>query len=415
MFNLRRKKYLEMAKPYSLSILYSGKAPHLSHDAYYPFQVNKNFWYLTNIDQENAILLMAKSSTKIDSYLFIKKIDPVEALWVGESLSFEKASELSGIPIENVRDIESFDVFLANLFTQSRRALYGAIESVYFDIERHSYKDEPLLGEREANKFKNKYPHIQIKHAGLIIADLRGSKDDTEIKAIQGALEVSRVANLKLLDALKTAHNEYDLYALFNYVLNQHRTKPSFGEIIASGKNATILHYESHDSDMNPSDLVLLDLGVRYQYYASDITRTYPKSGQFTERQKQIYQAVLNVNKEIIEWVKAGVTQFEYNEKGRNLLIREAKKIGLIEKDEEISKYYYHGLGHALGLDVHDVGNPELPFKVGQVITVEPGLYVAEEGIGVRIEDNLLLTENGCINLSKDIIKEVKDIEDYLK
>src|SRR5690606_5588907 len=113
MFNLRRKKYLEMAEPYSLSILYSGKAPHLSHDAYYPFQVNKNFWYLTNIDQENAILLIAKSSTKTDSYLFIKKIDPVEALWVGESLSFEKASELSGIPIENVRDIESFDVFLA--------------------------------------------------------------------------------------------------------------------------------------------------------------------------------------------------------------------------------------------------------------------------------------------------------------
>src|SRR5690606_33526873 len=146
-------------------------------------------------------------------------------------------------------------------------------------------------------------------------------------------------------------------------------------------------------------------------YYASDITRTYPASGRFTKRQKELYQAVLNVNKAIISWVKAGVTQAEYNAYGRKLLAEEALKLGLIKDESEISKYYYHGLGHALGLDVHDVGNFAKPFQAGQVITVEPGLYIAEEGIGIRIEDNVLLTEDGCINLSESIIKEVADIE----
>lgn len=411
----RRSNYFNQVDNMSLSVFYSGFAPHLSADAFYPFQVNRNFWYLSNINQDNAILLMAKSNNLSESYLFIKKIDPVEALWVGESLTFEKASELSGIPYENIRDIQTFDAFFSSLLTQSRRALFGTIEKVYFDIERQSFTDQPLLGERKAVEFMQKYPHLDLKNAHPILAFLRSSKDEAEIKQIQGAIQISKVANLHLLDSIKHAKNEFDLATEFNYVLNKHRTVPSFGSIIAGGKNATILHYEHHDQDLNQGDLVLLDLGVRYQQYASDITRTYPINGKFSQRQKEVYQAVLNVNKAIIQWVKAGVTQFEYNEKGKELLAKEAKALGLIKEDVELIKYYYHGLGHALGLDVHDVGNPQLPFRVGQVITVEPGLYISEEGIGVRIEDNLLLTETGCINLSSEIIKEVSDIEAYMK
>lgn len=415
MFIKRRENYLKNVENQSLTILYSGSAPHLSNDAYYPFCVNKNFWYLTNIDQSDAILLMGKSQNLSDTYLFIKKIDPLEALWVGESLSFERASELSGIPLSNIVEIEKFEGFLAQLLTQTRRALFGTITSVYFDIERQSPKDQPLLGELKATGFSQKYPYIQIKNAHSILADLRSSKDALEVEATKGAIAISVKANEALLKALKNAKNEADLYAEFNYVLNKHQTKPSFNEIIASGKNATILHYEKNNQPIGSDDLVLLDLGVRYNQYASDITRTYPASGKFSPRQKEIYEAVLQVNKEIIDWVKPGVTQFEYNAKGKALLTEKAKAIGLITTDEEIIKYYYHGLGHPLGLDVHDVGDPTKPFKVGQIITVEPGLYVAHEGIGVRIEDNLLLTEDGCINLSSKIIKEVKDIEAFMK
>ncbi|WP_035357032.1 aminopeptidase P family protein [Acholeplasma granularum] len=415
MYKNRRNNYIKLVDNFSLSLFYSGSAPHLSNDAYYPFQVNKNFWYLSNISQSDSILMIVKANDIETSYLFIKKIDPIEALWVGESLTFEKASHISGIPLENIVDISNFDSFFSNLFTQTRRALFGQIKSVYFDIERQSIKDAPLKGELEAKLFNQRYPHIQIKNAHGLLANLRSSKDELEVEYTKKAIEVSRLANLRLLDTIKYANNESDLLAEFNYILNKNQTKPSFNEIIASGKNATILHYEDNNQPINKNDLVLLDLGVRFNQYASDITRTYPASGKFNKRQKEVYQAVLNVNKAIINWVKPGVTQFEYNQKGKELLTIEAKKLGLITKDEDIIKYYYHGLGHPLGLDVHDVGNPSLPFKVGQIITVEPGLYIAEEGIGVRIEDDLLLTEDGCINLSESIIKEVKDIELYLE
>lgn len=414
MRNQRRAQYFNLIESQSISVFYSGKAPHLSADAYYHFSVNKNFWYLTGIDQENAILVLAKSELTTESFLFIQKSDPLEALWVGETLSFEKAAEISGIKLENVRDIETFDKFLSPLLTQSRRALFGTIKHAYFDIERLRYDDEPLHGEKSANAFARKYPHININNSQPVLASLRSAKDSEEVEATKGAIKISREANLHLLDSLKHVKYEYELEAEFNYVLNKHQTTPSFGSIVAGGKNATILHYENNNMLLNQGDLVLLDLGVRYNHYASDITRTYPVNGKYTDRQKAVYQAVLNVNKAIINWVKAGITQQAYNEKGKELLTIEAKKLGLIKNDEEISKYYYHGLGHALGLDVHDVGDPQVSFKVGQILTVEPGLYIAEESIGVRIEDNVLLTKDGCINLSESIIKEVKDIETYL-
>jgi Xaa-Pro aminopeptidase len=414
MVDLRRQKYLNMVDDQSITILYSGSAPHMSADAYYPFVVNKDFWYMTGIDQERVVLLLVKSHVGKASYLFMEKIDPVQALWVGAGLTFEEASKISQIPLENIMELSSFDGFLGGLLSSTRRATYGSIQTLYFDIERLTASDLPLLGERKALYYAQMYPHLTIKNAQPFIHELRGVKDQEEIDAIKGAMKVHYEANLHLLDNIKTAKNESDLDAIFNFVLNRYQTKPSFESIIASGKNATILHYVKNNQPIGKNDLVLFDLGVRYNYYASDITRTYPASGKFSERQKAIYQAVLNVNKKVISWVKAGVTQAEYNAYGKKLLAEEAMKIGLIKDESEITKYYYHSLGHALGLDVHDVGDFAKPFKVGQVITVEPGLYVAEEGIGVRIEDNVVLTETGCINLSEDLIKEVDDIEVYL-
>jgi len=414
MLQERRSNYFKQAKSQSISIFYSGRAPHLSNDAYYAFTVNKNFWYLSGIDQENSVLILAKSEKQQDAYLFIKAIDPVEALWVGESLSFEKAAQIAELPVENVRDIATLNSFIGTLFQPTRKALYGTLESVYFDIERLSFEDDPLMGEKEANAFKLKYPHIQVLNSHPILTDLRGSKDNFEVEAIKNAIGVSVIAHKRLLDNVMKVKNEYELEAEFNYALNMNDSKPGFDSIIASGKNATILHYVKNNMPVGKDDLVLFDLGARKNYYSSDITRCYPASGKFSKRQREIYQAVLNVNKEVIRVAKAGMTQFEYNELGKDLLAKEAIKIGLIKNKSELGKVYYHSLGHALGLDIHDVTDPQKPFKVGQVITVEPGLYSAEDGIGVRIEDNILLTENGCINLSADIIKEIDEIESYL-
>jgi Xaa-Pro aminopeptidase len=205
------------------------------------------------------------------------------------------------------------------------------------------------------------------------------------------------------------------MQAEYNYVLNYHLTQPAFDTIAASGVNATILHYVENQDEVGDTDLILLDLGVELDYYNSDITRVFPVSGTFTDRQKAIYEVVLEANKKTIAWLKAGVTLKEFNDFGKQVLIDGAKRLGLIKEDDEIGTYYYHSLGHYLGLDVHDGGNYSLPIPEGALITVEPGLYIKEEKIGIRIEDDVIVTKDGCINLSESIIKEVVDIEKFMK
>ena len=202
----------------------------------------------------------------------------------------------------------------------------------------------------------------------------------------------------------------YDSYIKFN---GQKVT--SFETICATGKNATILHYVDNNSLINDNDLVLFDLGCCTDFYISDISRTYPANGKFTERQKQIYEIVLNCNKKCIEFLKPGLTWDEYNKYANSLLIEGLKNIGLIKEDKELIKYYWHSIGHSIGLDTHDPDIRNVKFEEGMLMTVEPGLYLEDEGIGIRIEDNILITKDGCINLSKDLIKEIDDIEKFMK
>ena len=209
---------------------------------------------------------------------------------------------------------------------------------------------------------------------------------------------------------------EYQLESYFDYVIkNEGQRINSFKTIAASGVNATILHYVDNNAVLKDGDLVLFDLGTETEFYISDISRTFPVNGKFTPRQKEVYQAVLDVNKKCIEFLKPGITKEEYNNYAKELLIKACKKLGLITKDEELSKYYWHSVGHSIGLDTHDPCDYDSPFKAGMLVTCEPGLYIEEEKIGVRIEDDILITEDGAINLSQDIIKEVKDIEDFMK
>jgi Xaa-Pro aminopeptidase len=414
MFNLRRQNHLNQLDTPALSFFFSGKAPQKSGDQKYPFSVNRNFFYLTGIDQEDVVLVLAKGKDRADAYLFIETVDPIKALWDGAGLSFEEAAHLSEIPLENIKDILSLDTFISQLLSTSRRALYGQIDTVYLDLERQSALSLDTQGILYAKHLKELFPSLNFKTSQMLLAELRTVKDGYEIEQTKKAIDITKTGLERIMKTLKPGAYEYQIQAEFNYVLNQHRTVTSFDTIAASGKNATILHYVQNDSKIEDGQLVLFDLGVDLDHYCSDITRTFPANGKFTTRQKAIYEVVLEANKKTIEWLKPGVTIKEFNDYGKQILIDGAKKLGLIQEDAEIQKYYYHSLGHYLGLDVHDGGNYSLSIPEGALITVEPGLYIAEEGIGIRIEDDVVVTSKGAINLSKDIIKEVKDIEAFM-
>jgi Xaa-Pro aminopeptidase len=414
MFNQRRDQYLKYVNQGSISLLFSGVAPQRSQDANYPFSVNRNFYYLTGINQENVVCVMIKGETKTDTFIFMDPIDPLKVLWDGAGFSFEEAAKVSEVNVAAVKDIKTLDSFIAQLLSTSRRAVFGDIHTAYLDLDRLSPDLPDSKAQTYAKYLKSLFPFIDIKPNQNILARLRTVKDDEEVEAIKKAIAITDTAIQRLMTHLKPGETEYGMEAEFNYVLNKNRATPAFGTIAATGANATTLHYIENSATIKDGELMLFDLGANLDLYSADISRTLPVNGKFTQRQKDIYEVVLSCNKKTIEWLRPGKTMAEFNQFGKDILIEGAKKLGLIEKDEDILKYYYHSLGHYLGLDIHDVGRYSEPIPVGAIITVEPGLYIAEEGIGIRIEDDVLVTEDGCINLSKDIIKEVKDIEAFM-
>jgi Xaa-Pro aminopeptidase len=415
MLEKRRQTYLSNVQNQSLSLFFSGFAPIRTADEFYPFSVNRNFYYLTGIEQENVCLVLAKGADKQESFLFIEPIDPVKALWDGAGLSFEEASKIAGIPVDHIKDIKTLQTFIAQTLSTTRRAQFGAIDQIYLDLERLNENVPPTYPITFGHELIKLYPYVSLRSSQMILAEMRTIKDETEIAEMKKAISITKVGLERIMNNLKPGRYEFQVEAEYNYVLNLHRSYPSFGTIAASGKNATVLHYRDNQSAIEPGSLVLFDLGCVSNLYCSDITRVFPANGTFTKRQKEVYETVLEVNKKAIEFLKPGIMLSEFNEYGKKLLTEGAKKLGLIKEDADIMKYYYHSLGHYLGLDVHDVGNYAKPIPEGAVITVEPGLYIAEEGIGIRIEDDILVTSQGNINLSKDIIKEVQDIENFMK
>lgn len=415
MIEKRRIKYLELVESGSISLFYAGLKKQKTHDQHYPFVVNRNFFYLTNIDQDNVVLVLIKGNNKVDSFLFLEETDELTALWDGAGLTFAEASNLSGIKEANIRNINTLDAFLSSQLSLTRQNQFGVVNRLYFDIEMVLKTKYLTPTEINANNYKMMYPHLNVLNSNPILSNLRMVKDGLEINNVKKAISITKDALNHLMKTIKPRMNEYEVLAEYRYALNLQNVSESFDTIVASGKNATILHYVDNNQVINDGDLLLLDLGVNYKNYASDISRTYPVNGKFSERQKQIYEIVLKANKESIKMLKPGISIKEFNDFGKNILTSGLKEIGLIKEDHEISKYYYHSLGHYLGLDVHDVANYNELIPVGAIITVEPGLYIAEENIGIRIEDNILITEDGNINLSEALIKEVKDIEQYMK
>ena len=405
----RRKRVFDQMKDNSVAILFSGVSKVASEDEYLPFRVNNNFFYLTNIKQEHSALLLIKSLGERKAYLFVDPYSELKEKWTGKRLTPEAASLISGL--QNVYTSDNLETMLS-LVLSKENGQYGDIDCVYLDISSSEQKlKENFFMDNLSVKLQLDYGK-EIVDIYPILRDLRMVKSSYEIESIVKAIEKTNNGIAFLINKLKGGVVEHELADYFELYGRLHdRSSLAFSTIIASGKNATCLHYPTQNETIRDNDLVLFDLGYSHDGYSADISRTFPVNGKFDDLQRRIYETVLNCNKEIIKRVRAGVTLKELQEFATEFLKEECIKQGLMKADDDIRNYYYHNCSHHLGLDTHDVALREKPLQNGNVITVEPGLYFANYGIGVRIEDDVLVSDDCAIVLSKNIAKEVADVE----
>lgn len=407
-FISNRERLAGQLKDNSMLLLFAGEAPHKSADENYRFTPNRNFYYITGIDKPKAVFMLEKANEKCTETLFIEKNDPVMEKWVGRKISAEEAKELSGI--DSIKYLDELQAAFSSVHVKKE------IKYLYLDMERREWDMPQSSAQHFAEEAGKRYPHLKIKDAYHKISKLRTIKTDEEVGQIKKAIAITKDGILSMMKNVKPGMYENEVEAYFDFELKRAGTKDfAFHSIIGSGVNGTTLHYEDNCCKIDDNSLVLTDVGAQFEYYNADITRTFPAGGRFTERQKELYNIVLKAQLETMKFIKAGVPFGDINERTKKVLAEECRRIGLIKEDSELQKYYFHGVSHHLGLDTHDVGSREAVLEKGMVLTVEPGLYVEEEGIGIRIEDDVLVTEDGCINLSPDIIKTVEEIEEFMK
>ncbi len=410
-----RKRLFERLEEGSVALLFSGQAPHKTLDQYYAYTPQRNFFYLTNIGEPNMILMLLKGNETEKTYLFVEENTEKIIQWEGARMSKEEASKRSGIPEEDIHYLDSFESRFNMAMNYARSPVGTPARALYLDLYHPAPKVKPQ-GLKHAEEFLSNYPELTIKNVNEHISYLRMFKSVREIDQIKTAIAHTKKGLETILKHLRTREYEYQLQADFLHAITLSGSEgEAFDTIAANGENAAVLHYIKNNTPLDKNNMILFDLGALHQNYAADISRTYPVGGQYGKRQRDIYDIVLKVNKATIEKAVPGMTWKELNKFARDMLAQEAKRIGLIQEDAEILKYYYHSIGHFLGLDVHDVGYYDVPFKEGMVLTIEPGLYIKEEGIGVRIEDDILITKDGNINLSEDIEKEPDAIERMIK
>lgn len=409
-FKNNRKKLIEEVEDNSIIVLFAGNAPKKSGDENYPFTPNRNFYYFTGIDEERPILIISKIKGIISERLFIKEIDEQRERWVGKSIRSNEAEEISGV--KYIDYLGNFYDYLNRVFSETEEI------NLYLDMERDSFQELQGISENFSEEVKKRYPFVRIKNIFPKIIPLRMVKSKEEIEEMKKAIKITIKGVESLMKNAKAGMKEYQLEAYYEFVCRSNGIKDyAFKTIAASGKNATILHYVDNNSEIKDGDLILFDLGAQHNYYNADITRTFPVNGVFSKRQKEVYNAVLRVNERVIKTIKPGLEYKELNKMATEWIAEECIKLGLIKNKEEVSKYYWHSIGHSLGLDTHDISNKDRNtiFKEGMVWTVEPGIYIEEESIGIRIEDDVLITSNGVEVLTKDMIKTVEDIEEFMR
>ncbi|MFA9423513.1 MAG: aminopeptidase P family protein, partial [Sedimentibacter sp.] len=401
-FISNRSKLAEKMEDYSTAVFFSGKAPRESADQEYYFSVDRNFFYLTGIDREDMVLVINKIAGKATETLYIPPVDEYYEKWFGIIMRKEEAVETSGI--KTIENRNEFMTQFAKKLSASDRPDHVYIFSYITD------KDEPYDSYRSlAHWIRNQYPGVTIKSSLDIMTELRSTKSEEEVEEIKTAIGYTKEALEFVMKNLRPGKYEYQVKADFEYQIMQKGSKPSFITIGASGKNAVILHYVELKQKMEDGSMILLDLGALSNNYASDITRTYPANGKFTQRQKDIYNIVLEAQNVTKEAMHVGASEGAVNDAVKAHFAKGLRSLKLIKDDSEVEKYYYHNIGHPLGLDVHDLRRRDKIMQENNVYTIEPGLYIKEEGIGIRIEDDVWVTKNGIINLSSDIIKTVND------
>ena len=402
----RRKALLETKEGPCMICIFSGNAPMKSLDSSYPFYVDRNFFYLTGIDRENMILMLRKAPDGTTSEaLYIEPYDEVLAKWVGGRMKADEATEISGI--RAVRNVEDFNGDLNSGINVSRGM--GKL-TVWLDLWRHRQDQADTPAHTLAAHLQKRYPAVGIEDIFGDMAAMRAIKSDSEIAEMRKAQEATKNAIVAMLRHAKAGINERELEGAFDFSLMQQGVREhAFPSIVAGGSRATVLHYENNNQPVKDGEMVLIDLGSAHNHYCADISRTFPVNGKFTDRQKQLYNTVLAAQQLVIDTAKPGMTLQELNQ-----LVIDFYESKLPELDLRgtVRDYYYHNVSHQLGLDTHDIcSTNERTLKPGMVITVEPGMYIAEEGIGIRIENDVLITESGAIDLSAEIPKTVEDIE----
>ena len=405
----RRKKVFDQMKDNSVAILFSGVSKVASEDELLPFVANKNFFYLTGIKQEHSALILIKGIGERKTYLFIDPYSELKEKWTGKRLTVDNAMALSDI--KNIYTTDNFETML-NLALTNDANQYGDIDCVYLDLTspEQKLKDGFFMNDLQV-KLKLDYQK-DIVDIYPILRDLRMVKSSVEIENVIKAIEKTNNGISYIISKLSAGMVEHEIADEFEMYGRAHdRTPLAFDTIIAGGKNATCLHYPTQDDAIRDNDLVLFDLGYSYNGYSADISRTFPVNGKFDELQRKVYEAVLNCNKSVIALAKPGLTIKQLQEHAVEFLKNECIKNKLMDPNDDIRNYYYHNVSHHLGLDTHDISDREKPLENGNIITVEPGLYFAKYGIGVRIEDDVLITLDGSVVLSKNIVKEVDEIE----
>lgn len=420
LFVENRQRFSEKLKNNSIAILSSNDVMPTNADDVMGFAQNNDLFYLSGIDQDETILLIYPDAFKEENreILFVKEVTEHSKIWDGDFLNKEEAFQISGI--KNVKWIHEFEKTL-QLFAFEADTLYlGHNEH----IKRTTF-EMTTRQDRMIQWCKEKYPLHQYDRVAKITRELRPVKSNEEIALIKKAVDISVKGFKRILKTLKPNCKEYELEAELIYeAIRNGGNRNAFKPIVASGKNACALHYNSNDGICKDGDMVLVDFGVCYGNYNSDTTRCFPVNGKFSPRQREVYQAVLNCLKEGSKLLKPGVLSSDYEKQMASLIEKELMGLGLLSKEEianqnpdspAYKKYFMHGTAHHLGLDVHDVGLYSRPFEKGMVLTCEPGIYIREEGIGCRLENDYLLTEDGNINLSEGMPIEMDEIEYLMK
>lgn len=418
LFKMNRARLTARLKPNSVVVVHSNDILPTNGDGTLPFKQNSNLFYLSGVDQEETVVVLAPDfpDEKMREILFLRETNDEIAIWEGHKLTKKEGQEVSGI--ENVRWKENFEQMFSTVLAES--------EHIYLASNEHIRNVSHVEGanDRFVKWCKQHYPLHEYERLAPVIYDLRTVKSDKEVQLIEHACHITEKGFRRILQSTRPGVWEYELEAeyIHEFLVNRSRGF-AYTPIVAGGANACVLHYIENDQQLKDGDLLLMDVAAEYANYNADMTRTIPVNGKFTKRQRQVYDAVLRVKNHATEMLTPGNILSEYQKAVGEIMEEELVELGLIDKTDiknqdknwpAYKKYFMHSTSHHLGLDVHDVGSVHKKFEPGMVFTVEPGIYIREEGIGIRLEDNILITEKGHKNLMRNIPIHAEEIEDLM-